>query len=192
MLLHDAEQTPRRTFQQLTFLVGHPAITSNIECRFMGSAGISDRREQHFQSCGLIADGKIRLIQTSDIRQFVSDGLLLSDGSKSRADLVVLATGYKGQDHIVGSLFGPEVAARVGPIWGFDANSQEQRNMWTRAGQPRAVVHRRFVLAMPDLFAVHRAADRRDRGRPPGEGCIAFSSEVVIGSRKENASKQIA
>jgi hypothetical protein len=102
----------------------------------MGSAGISDRREQHFQSCGLIADGKIRLILASDIRQFVSDGLLLSDGSKSWADLVVLATGYKGQDHIVGSLFGPEVAARVGPIWGFDADSQELRNMWTRTRQP--------------------------------------------------------
>ncbi|MDO8399109.1 MAG: NAD(P)/FAD-dependent oxidoreductase [Bradyrhizobium sp.] len=84
----------------------------------------------------LIADGKIRLIQADDIRQFVSDGLLLGDGSKLAADLVVLATGYKGQDHIVGSLFGAEVAARVGPIWGFDADSQELRNMWTRTGQP--------------------------------------------------------
>ena len=84
----------------------------------------------------LIADGKIRLIQASDIRQFVSGGSELNDGSTLGADLVVLATGYKGQDHIVGSLFGPEVAARVGPIWGFDANSQEMRNMWTRTGQP--------------------------------------------------------
>lgn len=84
----------------------------------------------------LIADGKIRLIQATDIRQFVSDGLQLADGSTLRADLVVLATGYKGQDHIVGSLFGPEVAGRVGPIWGFDADSQELRNMWTRTRQP--------------------------------------------------------
>ena len=84
----------------------------------------------------LIADGKIRLIQASDIKQFVSDGLELSDGSRLRADLVVLATGYKGQDHIVGSLFGAEVAARVGPIWGFNADSQELRNMWTRTRQP--------------------------------------------------------
>ncbi len=84
----------------------------------------------------LIADGKIRLIQADDIRQFVSDGLQLADGSTLRADLVVLATGYKGQDHIVGSLFGSEVAARVGPIWGFDADSQELRNMWTRTRQP--------------------------------------------------------
>lgn len=84
----------------------------------------------------LIADGRIRLIQATDIRQFVGDGLLLGDGSTLRADLVVLATGYKGQDHLVGSLFGAEVAARVGPIWGFDANTQELRNMWTRTRQP--------------------------------------------------------
>ena len=84
----------------------------------------------------LIADGKIRLIQASDIKQFVGDGLLLADGSTLRADLVVLATGYKGQDHIVGSLFGPDVAERVGPIWGFNATSQELRNMWIRTRQP--------------------------------------------------------
>ena len=48
---------------------------------------------------------------------------------------MVLATGYKGQDYIVGSLFGPEVAARVGPVWGFDAGTQELRNMWTRTRQ---------------------------------------------------------
>ncbi|MFH1339691.1 MAG: NAD(P)/FAD-dependent oxidoreductase [Pseudomonadota bacterium] len=84
----------------------------------------------------LIADGKIRLIQATDIRQFVSGGLELNDGSLLKADLVVLATGYKGQDHIVGSLFGAEVAMRVGPIWGFDAGTQELRNMWTRTRQP--------------------------------------------------------
>ncbi len=84
----------------------------------------------------LIADGKIRLIQADDIRQFVSSGLELNDGSTLGADLVVLATGYKGQDHIVGSLFGAEVAGRVGPIWGFEADTQELRNMWSRTRQP--------------------------------------------------------
>lgn len=84
----------------------------------------------------LIADGRIRLIQADDIKQFVGEGAQLADGSTLKADLVVLATGYKGQDHIVGSLFGSEVAARVGPIWGFDAESQELRNMWVRTRQP--------------------------------------------------------
>jgi cation diffusion facilitator CzcD-associated flavoprotein CzcO len=84
----------------------------------------------------LIADGKIRLIQFSGIERFVEAGLLLTDGSLLKADLVVLATGYKGLDYIVSSLFGAEVAERVGPIWGFDPDTQELRNMWTRTRQP--------------------------------------------------------
>jgi putative flavoprotein involved in K+ transport len=84
----------------------------------------------------LIADKKIRLIQASDIRRFTSSGLELCDGSTLGADLVVLATGYKGLDHVVHSLFGEAVARRVGPIWGFDDTTQELRNMWTRTPQP--------------------------------------------------------
>ncbi len=47
----------------------------------------------------------------------------------------MLATGYKGQEHLVRKLFGPEVADRVGPIWGF-GDTQELRNMYTRTAQP--------------------------------------------------------
>jgi putative flavoprotein involved in K+ transport len=84
----------------------------------------------------LIADGKIRLIQFSEIERFVEAGIRLINGSLLKADLVVLATGYKGLDYVVSSLFGTEVAQRVGPIWGFDADKQELRNMWTRTRQP--------------------------------------------------------
>jgi hypothetical protein len=52
------------------------------------------------------------------------------------ADLIVLATGYMGLEHMVDTLFGPEVATKVGPIWGFDSRTQELRNMWMRTGQP--------------------------------------------------------
>jgi putative flavoprotein involved in K+ transport len=51
------------------------------------------------------------------------------------ADLVVLATGYKGQEALVEKLFGDEVARRVGPVWGFGAE-QELRNMFQRTPQP--------------------------------------------------------
>jgi len=51
------------------------------------------------------------------------------------ADLIVLATGYKGQEHLVEKLFGPDVATRLGPIWGF-GDGQELRNMFTRTPQP--------------------------------------------------------
>lgn len=83
----------------------------------------------------LIAERKIALLQFGDIAEFVPDGARLSDGTTRPADLVVLATGYKGQEHLVEQLFGAEVAARVGPIWGF-GEGQELRNMFTRTPQP--------------------------------------------------------
>jgi cation diffusion facilitator CzcD-associated flavoprotein CzcO len=84
----------------------------------------------------LIAVGKIRLIQATDIKRFTAKGLELGDGSTLSADLVVLATGYKGLDHVVSARFGEAVARRVGPIWGFNEKTQELRNMWTRTPQP--------------------------------------------------------
>jgi putative flavoprotein involved in K+ transport len=59
----------------------------------------------------------------------------MKDGRKIQADAVVLATGFKGHGHIVDTLFGPEVATKVGPIWGVDSQTQELRNMWMRTGQ---------------------------------------------------------
>lgn len=84
----------------------------------------------------LIAERKIRLIQATDIKRFTAKGLELDDGSTLRADLVVLATGYKGLDHVVSARFGEAVARCVGPIWGFNEKTQELRNMWTRTPQP--------------------------------------------------------
>ena len=84
----------------------------------------------------LIADGKIRLIQAADIEAFEADGLRLKGGAKQRAELFVLATGYKGPHHLVGQLFGEQVARRVGRVWGFDEATCELRNMWTRTPQP--------------------------------------------------------
>jgi putative flavoprotein involved in K+ transport len=59
----------------------------------------------------------------------------LGDGSALEADVIVLATGYRGQEALVRMLFGEAVAARVGPIWGF-GDGQELRNMFVRTGQP--------------------------------------------------------
>jgi hypothetical protein len=83
----------------------------------------------------LIVERKIRLVQFSDIDEIVADGARLSSGETIPADLVVLATGYKGQEHLVAALFGKAVAARVGPIWGF-GEGLELRNMFTRTPQP--------------------------------------------------------
>ena len=83
----------------------------------------------------LIVEGEIGLVQFSDIAGFVAEGARLRTGATLGADLIVLATGYKGQDYLVRKLFGDDVAARVGPIWGF-GDEQELRNMFTRTAQP--------------------------------------------------------
>ena len=72
----------------------------------------------------LIVDGKIALAQFPDLEKHLKD-----------ADLVVLATGYKGQEALIEKLFGREMAQRVGPIWGH-GEGQELRNMYQRTPQP--------------------------------------------------------
>jgi hypothetical protein len=83
----------------------------------------------------LIVAGEIGLVQFSDIAGFVAEGARMRSGATLAADLVVLASGYKGQEYLVRKLFGDDVAARVGPIWGF-GDEQELRNMFTRTAQP--------------------------------------------------------
>jgi cation diffusion facilitator CzcD-associated flavoprotein CzcO len=83
----------------------------------------------------LVADGEIKLIQFADIECFTRDGARMTDGRTLAADLIVLATGYKGQQYLVRKLFGDAVAERVGPIWGF-GDGQELRNMYARTSQP--------------------------------------------------------
>jgi cation diffusion facilitator CzcD-associated flavoprotein CzcO len=84
----------------------------------------------------LVIDGKIGLVQLSDIEGIVADGARMRNGEMLQADLIVFATGYKGQDVLVRQLFGDDIADRVGPIWGFDPEQHELRNMFVRTGQP--------------------------------------------------------
>jgi Pyridine nucleotide-disulphide oxidoreductase len=83
----------------------------------------------------LIVEREIGLVQFSDIAAFEAKGARMRTGEVLAADLVVLATGYKGQEYLVRKLFGDDVAARVGAIWGF-GDEQELRNMFTRTAQP--------------------------------------------------------
>jgi thioredoxin reductase len=83
----------------------------------------------------LIVKGEIGLAQFSDIDTFTTAGARMRSGETLAADLIVLATGYKGQQYLVSKLFGEDVARRVGPIWGF-GDGQELRNMFTRTAQP--------------------------------------------------------
>jgi cation diffusion facilitator CzcD-associated flavoprotein CzcO len=116
----------------------------------------------------LIADGKIRLIQAADIEAIAADGLRLKGGERLEAELFVLATGYKGLDHLTGQLFGSEVARRVGRVWGFDEKTSELANMWRRTAQPglwftagsfsQARIYSRFIALQIDAIEAGRLA----------------------------------
>jgi putative flavoprotein involved in K+ transport len=84
----------------------------------------------------LIVERKIRLAQFADIEGFVAEGASMRSGEVIPAELIVLATGYFGPQHLVRKLFGDAVADRVGPVWGIDEKAQELRNMWMPTGQP--------------------------------------------------------
>jgi len=89
----------------------------------------------------LIADGKIKVIQFSDIEKFVSTGIEIKSGEKFNIDLMITATGYKGQEYVVEELFGKSVVDKIGPIWGFDDERQELGNMWMQTKQPGLWFH---------------------------------------------------
>ena len=89
----------------------------------------------------LIADGRIKVIQFSDIVNFLSSGIEMKSGEKFDVDLMVTATGYKGQEYVVEELFGKPVVDKIGPIWGFDDERQELRNMWIQTKQPGLWFH---------------------------------------------------
>jgi cation diffusion facilitator CzcD-associated flavoprotein CzcO len=83
----------------------------------------------------LIVARKIALIQYANIETFTAEGVQVNSGTHIDADLVVLATGYKGQGYMTRQLFGDAVADNVGQVWGLNSDTQELNNMWTPTPQ---------------------------------------------------------
>ena len=96
----------------------------------------------------LIIDGKVKLVQ-GQMQEFVEDGVVLSDGTRLEADLVVLATGYGSMNGWAADLINQEVADKVGKVWGLGSDTTkdpgpwegEQRNMWKPTQQDNLWFH---------------------------------------------------
>ena len=97
----------------------------------------------------LVADGKIKLKSGVDVVELKVHSLLLSDGSELEADLIVYATGYGSMNGWVADLISPEIADKVGKVWGFGSATTkdpgpwegEQRNMWKPTQQTALWFH---------------------------------------------------
>lgn len=83
----------------------------------------------------LIIDGKIKMKQGQEISEVLPSGLRFADGSHLEADEIVFATGYQNMRTQARTIFGDEVADRVGDVWGWDSEG-EMRTIWRRSGHP--------------------------------------------------------
>ncbi|XAS74144.1 FAD-dependent oxidoreductase [Micrococcaceae bacterium Sec5.1] len=82
----------------------------------------------------LIISGDIKVVQAENATTFVPEGLTFDDGSVQEFDAVILATGYQNQRVETESLFGRDIADKVGDIGGFDEVG-ELRNTYKPTAQ---------------------------------------------------------
>jgi len=96
----------------------------------------------------LVADGKVKLAHGA-VRELTETSVVLEDGTELPADLVVYATGYGSMNGWLTELMSPEVADRVGKVWGLGSATTkdpgpwegEQRNMWKPTQQQALWFH---------------------------------------------------
>jgi len=97
----------------------------------------------------LIIDGKVKLRAPANIAEITATSVILDDGSELPADLIVLATGYGSMNGWAAKLISPEVAEKVGKVWGLGSDTTkdpgpwegEQRNMWKPTQQEALWFH---------------------------------------------------
>jgi putative flavoprotein involved in K+ transport len=97
----------------------------------------------------LVANGSIKLKSRVDVERINPHSVLLSDGTELPADLIVYATGYGSMNGWLADLISPEVADKVGKVWGLGSDTPkdpgpwegELRNMWKPTQVPHLWFH---------------------------------------------------
>jgi len=97
----------------------------------------------------LVANGSIKLRSGVNIERINAKSVTLSDGSELPADVIVYATGYGSMNQFLADLVSPEVADRVGKVWGLGSSTTkdpgpwegELRNMWKPTNQAQLWIH---------------------------------------------------
>ena len=97
----------------------------------------------------LVANGSIKLKSRTNIERINPTSVTLSDGTELPADVLVYATGYGSMNQFLADIVSPEVADRVGKVWGLGSSTTkdpgpwegELRNMWKPTNQPQLWIH---------------------------------------------------
>ncbi|WP_300717022.1 NAD(P)/FAD-dependent oxidoreductase [Hydrogenophaga sp.] len=100
-------------------------------------------------ACELVANGSIKLKSGVNIERINPQSVTLTDGTELPADVLVYATGFGSMNHWLADLVSPEVADRVGKVWGLGSATTkdpgpwegELRNMWKPTNQPQLWIH---------------------------------------------------
>jgi putative flavoprotein involved in K+ transport len=85
----------------------------------------------------LVADGRVQLAR-GQVAELTESEVVLTDGTRIEADLVVYATGYGSMNGLAADIVGQRMADKVGKVWGLGSDTTkdpgpwegEQRNMW--------------------------------------------------------------
>ncbi|KAF2169740.1 hypothetical protein M409DRAFT_20155 [Zasmidium cellare ATCC 36951] len=98
---------------------------------------IYESQGKHFFDIGagdLIANGRVKVRSDALPVAYTESGLLLDDGTRIDADVVVFATGYTSNFRsTTHEIFGPEVSRHLRPFWGLDAEG-EVLGAWRQTG----------------------------------------------------------
>ena len=97
----------------------------------------------------LVANGSIKLKSHTTIERINSTSVTLTDGTELPADVLVYATGYGSMNQWLAELISPQVADRLGKVWGLGSDTPkdpgpwegELRNMWKPTQVPHLWVH---------------------------------------------------
>ena len=97
----------------------------------------------------LVANGSIKLKSHNNIERINPKSVTLTDGTELPADVLVYATGYGSMNQFLADIVSPEVANRVGKVWGLGSSTTkdpgpwegELRNMWKPTNQPQLWIH---------------------------------------------------
>lgn len=117
----------------------------------------------------LVAGGDIKLAK-GQVRELTEDAVVLEDGTRLPADLVVYATGYGSMNQLAANIIGQEMADKVGKVWGLGSGTAkdpgpwegELRNMWKPTAQEGLWFHG-GNLALSRYYSLYLALQLKAR-----------------------------
>ncbi|KAH7284145.1 hypothetical protein KP509_34G041100 [Ceratopteris richardii] len=80
----------------------------------------------------LVINGEIKLKSGVTVKEIRPNSVVFSDGTETKADLIVYATGYGSMNEWVAKLISEEVADKVGKCWGLGSDTRKDPGPWER------------------------------------------------------------